>query len=128
MTNRMFFEQIVDGSAIVDGALAEAIVEHARKQIAVLDSRNASRKNSPSVLKKKAEKTELMKSIVALLTESDVIMSARQIAEALDEKGTDTTAAKVSAVVKDIEGIHSEPFKPEGQSNFVKGYSMTVTA
>ena len=89
MTNREFFNTIVNGTAtikeadgfrtinlIVDGAINPEIVEFAQTSINKLDEKNEKRKNSPAKQKKSAENEELIGQIYDLMKEGRTYTSS----------------------------------------------------
>lgn len=73
MTNREFYEMVISGT------VNNEVVAKAKDELAKLDKRNASRKNTKSYQKHEAETAKLIEKMYAVLDENP--MTAAQVAE-----------------------------------------------
>lgn len=87
MTNREFFENIINGT------INEEIITHAREAIEKMDARNAKRANTPS--KTALANAPLIEKIKEVLTAEP--QTARTVADKLD-----LTVQKTSALLRQI--------------------------
>ena len=137
MTNREFFNTIVNGTAtikeadgfrtinlVVNGAINPEIVEFAQTSINKLDEKNEKRKNSPAKQKKSAENEELINQIYDFMTEGRTYTSS-EIATALD-KTTSKISAMFKVMVSEDRVTVVDGYKPEKGKSKVKGYIKNV--
>lgn len=109
MTKRDFL------NAIINGTLTEDVQAYAREAIVKLDETNAKRKLSPKQVESARMQEAFRMQVAAALT--DEPQSAAQIAATLG-----TTANKVSAALRKIDGVTVVQFKPEGAKRKGTGY------
>ena len=110
MTNREMFE------AIVNGNVNDEVVAKAHEEIEKLNARNERRKNTPS--KKAVENAPIIEAIKNALVESDVPMTASEIAEKVE-----ISTQKASALVKKIDDVKVEDVKVKGKGTR-KAYTL----
>ena len=113
MTNREFFE------SVVEGIITEEVVAKAKENLENLDKRNANRKMSKSVLAKREEDERIAEKALKFL-ENKEIATASEIGKALG-----ISTQKASFIAKILE--NSERVKVSDviyNKRIVKGYSL----
>lgn len=109
MTKREFYE------AIISGQMNEELQAFATELRDKLDHANALRKDKPS--KKSVENEPIKANIVNVLTEANGVMTASEVASALE-----ISTSKASALLRQIDGLTVTEVK--GKSGKVKGYRI----
>ena len=109
MTQRDFYAKVIE---LVQDA---EVVAKAEEELAKMDARNEKRKAMPS--KKSIENAPIMSAIENYLKEQSEVVTAKQIANALD-----LTTSKVSALAKKIDGIVISDVVVDRR--VVKGYAL----
>lgn len=108
MTNREFFENIINGT------INEDIVAHAKDAIAKMDARNARRAAAPS--KTAIANAPIIEAIMGILTDTPQVAS--EIATAVG-----ISTQKASALLRQIDGLAVTDVKVKGKGK-VKGYAL----
>ncbi len=109
MTQRDFYAKVIE---LVQDA---EVVAKAEEELAKMDARNEKRKAQPS--KKAIENAPIIEKIADFLAEQNEVVTARQIADALE-----LTTSKVSALIKKIDDVKVSEVVVDRR--VVKGYAL----